>query len=57
MLPELQVQIEQEDEAMVGAAVGGSEEVLPFNRFPERMVSSTQLLELDIPTFIRRQMD
>jgi len=42
---------------MVGAAVGGSEEVLPFNRFPERMVSSTQLLELDIPTFIRRQMD
>ncbi|HIC15382.1 MAG TPA: cell division protein FtsZ [Gemmatimonadetes bacterium] len=57
MFPELQVQIEQEDEAMVGAAVGGSEEVLPFNRFPERMVSSTQLLELDIPTFIRRQMD
>ena len=57
MFPELQVQIEQEDEAMVGAAVGGAEEVLPFNRFPERMVSSTQLLELDIPTFIRRQMD
>ena len=57
MFPELQVQIEQEDEAMVGAAVGGSEEVLPFNRFPELMVSSTQLLELDIPTFIRRQMD
>jgi len=57
MFPELQVQIEQEDEAMVGSAVGGSEEVLPFNRFPERMVSSTQLLELDIPTFIRRQMD
>jgi len=57
MLPELQVQIEQEDEAMVGVAVGGSEEVLPLNRFPERMVSSTQLLELDIPTFIRRQMD
>ena len=40
-------------------AVGGScvEEVLPLNRFPERTVSRDQLVELDIPTFIRRQMD
>jgi hypothetical protein len=33
------------------------EEVLPLNRFPERTVSRDQLMELDIPTFIRRQMD
>jgi cell division protein FtsZ len=40
-------------------AVGGgrSEPVLPLNRFPEQPVSRQQLVELDIPTFIRRQMD
>ncbi|HIL89417.1 MAG: cell division protein FtsZ [bacterium] len=57
MFADLQIQIEEEDEALVGAAVASDEEVLPLNRFPERMVSSNQLLELDIPTFIRRQMD
>ena len=57
MLPDLQIQIEEEDEALVVASVNGEEEVPPLNRFPERMVSSNQLLELDIPTFIRRQMD
>ena len=57
MLPDLQIQIEEEDEALVVASVNGEEEVLPLNRFPERVVSSNQLLELDIPTFIRRQMD
>ena len=57
MLPDLQIQIEEEDEALVVASVNGEEEVSPLNRFPERMVSSNQLLELDIPTFIRRQMD
>ena len=36
---------------------GGMEEVLPLNRFPEQTVSREQLVELDIPTFIRRQMD
>ena len=36
---------------------GGVEEVLPLNRFPEQTVSRAQLVELDIPTFIRRQMD
>ena len=36
---------------------GGVEEVLPLNRFPEQTVSREQLVELDIPTFIRRQMD
>ncbi|HIF57025.1 MAG TPA: cell division protein FtsZ [Gemmatimonadetes bacterium] len=57
MFADLQIQIEEEDEALVGTAVASDEEVLPLNRFPERMVSSNQLLELDIPTFIRRQMD
>jgi len=57
MLPDLQIQIEEEDKALVGVAVASDEEVLPLNRFPERVVSSNQLLELDIPTFIRRQMD
>ena len=40
-------------------AVGGgrAEPVLPLNRFPEQPVSRQQLVELDIPTFIRRQMD
>jgi len=32
-------------------------EVAPFRRFPERVVTREQLGELDIPTFIRRQMD
>ncbi len=32
-------------------------EVTPFRRFPERVVTRDQLGELDIPTFIRRQMD
>jgi len=30
---------------------------LPFQRFPERVVTTEQIRELDIPTFIRRQMD
>ncbi|MDH3271814.1 MAG: cell division protein FtsZ [Gemmatimonadota bacterium] len=40
-------------------AVGGalSEPVLPLTRFPERSVSREQIEGLDIPTFIRRQMD
>jgi cell division protein FtsZ len=41
------------------AAMGGgrAEAVLPLGRFPERVVTREQLVELDIPTFIRRQMD
>jgi cell division protein FtsZ len=43
----------------VQMAVGGgaSESVLPLSRFPERKVSRAQIEGLDIPTFIRRQMD
>ena len=36
---------------------GASDPVLPLTRFPERMVSREQIEGLDIPTFIRRQMD
>jgi cell division protein FtsZ len=38
----------------VAVAGGGA---LPLGRFPERLVTREQLGELDIPTFIRRQMD
>ena len=40
-------------------AVGGGsmEPVIPLGRFPERIVSREQIEGLDIPTFIRRQMD
>jgi cell division protein FtsZ len=40
-------------------AVGGSSEPveLPFQRFPDRVVTTDHIRELDIPTFIRRQMD
>ncbi|MEX2467958.1 MAG: cell division protein FtsZ [Gemmatimonadota bacterium] len=43
--------------ARVAVGGGGSEEVLPLNRFPERNVSRGPIAGLDIPTFIRRQMD
>ncbi len=40
------------------AAAGGSAAgVMPFQRMPERVIARDQLTELDIPTFIRRQMD
>jgi cell division protein FtsZ len=41
------------------AAVGGGMDqgVVPFQRLPERIVTTDQIRELDIPTFIRRQMD
>jgi hypothetical protein len=44
-------------EARMAVGAGHMEEVLPLNRFPEQTVSREQLSELDIPTFIRRQMD
>jgi cell division protein FtsZ len=41
------------------AAVGGSSEPMemPLQRFPDRVITTEQIRELDIPTFIRRQMD
>jgi cell division protein FtsZ len=43
----------------VAAVAGGLPEPaeLPLPRFPERVVTTDQIRELDIPTFIRRQMD
>jgi len=35
----------------------GQDRVAPFSRPPERTVDHSQIGELDIPTFIRRQMD
>ncbi|MEX0979880.1 MAG: cell division protein FtsZ [Gemmatimonadota bacterium] len=43
--------------AAAGAGANASAGVMPMNRFPERVVSRDQIGELDIPTFIRRQMD
>lgn len=47
------------EQAEMRMAVGGgsSDAVLPLSRFPERSVSREQIEGLDIPTFIRRQMD
>ena len=39
------------------AVVGGSPRVVPLPRPPERVVTREQIGELDVPTFIRRQMD
>ena len=38
-------------------AVANGSGVMPLGRFPERVVTREQIGELDIPTFIRRQMD
>jgi len=50
-------EVEQFERVRMAVGGGGMEEVLPLNRFPEQTVSRAQLVELDIPTFIRRQMD
>ena len=47
----------QELEAQVAVAGGGGGEQLPLARYPERFISRKQIEGLDIPTFIRRQMD
>ncbi len=51
--------VEAARRAPVRAAVGGgaSDEVLSLNRLPERTIARSQISGLDIPTFIRRQMD
>jgi len=41
----------------VEAVGGGSARVVPFSRPPESVVTRGQIGELDVPTFIRRQMD
>jgi len=54
--PPYQVPVEQA-ELRVAVGGGAAETVLPLSRFPERIISRDQLEGLDIPTFIRRQMD
>ncbi len=43
--------------AFADSMTGRAEQVVPLSRFPERKVSRDQIEGLDIPTFIRRQMD
>ncbi|HEX9109740.1 MAG TPA: cell division protein FtsZ, partial [Longimicrobiales bacterium] len=43
--------------APVRAVAGHSPEPVPFDRPPARQLDRRQLVDLDIPTFIRRQMD
>jgi len=43
--------------AFAEPVAGRAEQVVPLSRFPERKVSRDQIEGLDIPTFIRRQMD
>ena len=50
-------QVVQEEVRVAAVGGGRAEPVLPLNRFPERTVTREQFSELDIPTFIRRQMD
>ena len=52
-----EVQVQQPRRKVV--AVGGSSEPMemPLQRFPDRVITTDQIRELDIPTFIRRQMD
>ena len=48
--------VQQQAEARAVAG-GRPESFVPLSRFPERKVSRDQIEGLDIPTFIRRQMD
>ena len=50
-------QVEQAAVRFAATGGGAAEPVLPLTRFPERTISRDQIEGLDIPTFIRRQMD
>jgi cell division protein FtsZ len=57
-LPQRNVQPNRQQVPQQVAAVGGgSASVVPLPRPPERVVTRKQIGELDVPTFIRRQMD
>jgi cell division protein FtsZ len=47
----------REPAAGLSAPLARADAVVPLSRFPERKVSRDQIQGLDIPTFIRRQMD
>jgi cell division protein FtsZ len=56
--PQTRTQVQSQPAKRVAVGGGVSESVeLPVQRFPERVVTTEQIRELDIPTFIRRQMD
>jgi cell division protein FtsZ len=57
VVTEIPVVAQQLETRMVAAGGARTEQVLPLTRFPERTVSREQIQGLDIPTFIRRQMD
>ena len=52
-----EVEVARRAPARVAVGGGASEEVMPLNRIPERTIARSQISGLDIPTFIRRQMD
>ena len=52
-----QQQAQPQRQPIVAVGGGGAPQVMPLGRMPERVVTREQLGELDIPTFIRRQMD
>ena len=59
-LPHRQVRPQQQvaqPQQQVAAVGGGVANVVPLPRPPERVVTREQIGELDVPTFIRRQMD
>ncbi len=49
--------VERSEVRVAAVGAGRPEPVLPLSRFPERRFSRDQIEGLDIPTFIRRQMD
>jgi len=57
--PRPHVPVPQPEPGRRVAVGGGGSEVtdLPLRRYPDRIVTTEQIRELDIPTFIRRQMD
>jgi len=57
VVTEIPVVAQQLETRMVAVGGARTEQVLPLTRFPERTVSREQIQGLDIPTFIRRQMD
>jgi cell division protein FtsZ len=57
--PAIRQEVPAQVHRRVAAVGGGMPEAveLPLPRFPERVVTTDAIRELDIPTFIRRQMD
>jgi cell division protein FtsZ len=50
-------QVQAQRQPILAVGGGAASQVVPLGRMPERVVTREQIGELDIPTFIRRQMD